>query len=69
MCSIVDFPCSCDIHYQTLREYFVNVTILVLIYSWCKKINRILAGKVQYVGEDDIEKTAHLYYNKHNKIL
>lgn len=62
----VDYPFTCDIHKIELRNDFENTTINVLVYSWCRSINRILSGKIQYRDEDDETKvSAQIHYNKH----
>ncbi|CAH2108815.1 unnamed protein product [Euphydryas editha] len=40
-------------------------TIKLLIYSWCRSVNRILAGRITYDGEDETKLAAKLYYEKH----
>lgn len=62
----VDYPFTCEIHKIELRNVFENTAINVLVYSWCRSINRILSGKIQYRDEDDeIKLSAQLYFNKH----
>lgn len=61
----VQFPFKCETHKEKLKEYFTDVTINIIIYSWCKSINRILAGKLTFDGEDETKMYAQDYYNKH----
>lgn len=47
MCdTLIKYPFTCTTHQADLKAYFVDITIKVLIYSWC--INRILKGKIRY---------------------
>lgn len=62
---LVEYPFNCQIHKDDLKKYFLNVTINVLLYSWCRSVNRILQGKLKYFGEDEIKNAAQNYYNKH----
>ncbi|KAL0840685.1 hypothetical protein ABMA28_015879 [Loxostege sticticalis] len=53
-------------HKDVLNNYFINTTFNILIYSWCRNVNRILSGKLKYDGDDDETKlAAHNYYKKH----
>lgn len=61
----VDYPFNCDKHKIMLKNYFENTVIHVLVYSWCRSINRILSGKITYHGEDEIKTAAQAYKNKH----
>lgn len=61
----VDYPFKCVTHKDLLKEYFLKCTINVIVYSWCRTVNRILSGKIKYEGEEDIKKSAADYYNKH----
>lgn len=61
----VDFPFNCETHKNKLKHYFENTIIHVLVYSWCRSINRILSGKITYHGEDEIKTAAQAYKNKH----
>lgn len=62
---LVEFPFNCRLHRDDLKNTFMNYTINVIVYSWCRTINRILSGKVSYDGDDEIKMAAQLYYNKH----
>lgn len=63
---LVDFPFDCSTHKKELKECFQNLTIKILIYSWCRSINRILNGKLIYEGDDELKTYAQIiYYNKH----
>ncbi|RVE48289.1 hypothetical protein evm_007040 [Chilo suppressalis] len=62
---LVYFPCSCDVHYDKLRSLFEDTSIRVIVYSWCRGINRILSGKMAYDGDDENKVIAQIYYNKH----
>lgn len=59
------YPFECNKHKDILKQYFEDTAINVIIYSWCRSINRILAGKLIYAGEDEVKTAAQLYYNKH----
>lgn len=61
----VDFPFNCEKHKNKLKNYFENTIINILIYSWCRSINRILSGKITYHGDDEIKAAAQYYKNKH----
>ncbi|CAG4972030.1 unnamed protein product [Colias eurytheme] len=62
---MVEYPFNCTTHIEKLKEYFINVTLNVLLYSWCRSINRILSGKLNYVGDDETKIAAQKYYEKH----
>lgn len=63
---LLENPFKCVRHKNDLNNYFKNTTINVLIYSWCRNVNRILSGKCKYDGHDDTTKVAaHKYYVKH----
>lgn len=65
----IDFSfIDCVIHKEKLKQCFVNTSINIIIYSWCRSVNRILDGKITYKGEDKIKQTAQLYYDKHKSI-
>lgn len=63
----VTFPFQCEKHKTMLKNFFVSKTVNVLIYSWCRIINKILSGKMKYDGDDEMKKYAHEYYNKRKK--
>lgn len=62
---LLQFPCDCPVHKSDLKIFFQNCSINVLIFSWCRSINRILAGKLTYDGVDEVKKAAQVYYNIH----
>lgn len=62
-----NFNLECEKRNVAFKKYFKNCVINVLIYSWCRSINRILSGKLVYDGDDKIKTAAQLYYNKHKK--
>lgn len=62
---LVDFPFNCTTHREKLKKYFMNTTINVILYSWCRSINRILSGKLTYNGDDQLKIAAQEYYDKH----
>lgn len=62
---LAEDPFKCSLHKETLKKYFINCSINVIIYSWCRSINRILTGKLSYDGEDETKIAAKTYYNKH----
>ncbi|XP_060807395.1 uncharacterized protein LOC106135789 [Amyelois transitella] len=62
---LVNFPFKCQRHNEVLKEYFTNITLNVVLHSWCRSVNRILSGKIKYEGEDEIKTAAQLYYDKH----
>ncbi|CAH2086827.1 unnamed protein product [Euphydryas editha] len=62
---IIEYPFDCQIHKEKLKKYFVHQVVNILIYSWCRAINRILSGKISYVGDDETKTAAQLYYNKY----
>ncbi|XP_045492400.1 uncharacterized protein LOC123691860 [Colias croceus] len=64
---LVEYPFTCNYHQDQLKKYFNNTVANVLIYSWCRTINRILSGKIKYDGEDEIKLAAQAYYVKHTK--
>lgn len=41
---------DCQIHRTRLIECFVDTSINIIIYSWCRSVNRILEGKLTYDG-------------------
>lgn len=61
----VIFPFSCSAHEEFLRNMFRQKTVNILSYSWCRSINRILAGKITYDGNDRVKILAMDYYKKH----
>lgn len=61
----VSFPFKCETHKDNLKKKFEDLTINVLLYSWCRSINRILSGKLTYTGDDEMKSFAQEYYNKH----
>lgn len=62
---MVDFPFNCITHKEELKKYFMNTTINVILYSWCRSVNRILSGKLTYNGDDEFKIAAQEYYAKH----
>lgn len=62
---LVDYPFNCTTHREKLKEYFTEMTIIVMLHSWCRSINRILAGKLTYDGEDITKIAAQAYYERH----
>lgn len=62
---IQEYPFDCEKHKTLLKNYFENKTIDVLVYSWCRSINRILGGKLTYHGDDLMKTAAQIYYNKY----
>lgn len=64
---IDNFNLKCEKHNSAFKKYFKTSVINILIYSWCRSINRILTGKLVYDGDDKIKTAAQLYYNKHKK--
>lgn len=63
---LIENPFKCARHKDVLNNYFINTTFNILIYSWCRNVNRILSGKLKYDGDDDETKlAAHNYYKKH----
>ncbi|CAG4954917.1 unnamed protein product [Colias eurytheme] len=61
----IDLSFKCTIHKDNLKKCFINTTINVLIYSWCRSVNRILNGKIKYNGDDETKLAAQLYFNKY----
>lgn len=62
----VDCHFSCPKHKNNLKEMFLNTMVNILVYSWCRSVNRILSGKlINYEGEDEIKIAAQIYYEKH----
>lgn len=43
---LVDYPFKYQTHGNKLKEYFTELTIIIMLHSWCRSINRILAGKL-----------------------
>lgn len=65
LCDIlVEYPFDCLIHKEKLKACFLDLTINIILYSWCRNINRILSGKITYEGEEELKKNAAIYYNK-----
>lgn len=66
----VTYPFDCIDHKEKLTHYFEDSVINVIIYSWCRSINRILSGKLTYEGDDEMKVLAQKYFNKnrHKKI-
>lgn len=64
---LVFYPFECERHKTSLKDFFEKKTIDVLVYSWCRSINRILGGKLTYHGDDVMKTAAQNYYNKHKQ--
>ncbi|XP_052740676.1 transposable element P transposase isoform X2 [Bicyclus anynana] len=65
---LVNFPIFCSKHGERCKEYITDISICLIINSWCRSINRILSGKITYKESDDDTKiAAQIYYNKHKK--
>lgn len=62
---LVKFPFNCPTHKEALKKFFINKALNVLIYSWCRSVNRILCGRLRYDGDDVTKIAAQQYYNKH----
>ncbi|XP_072947212.1 uncharacterized protein [Epargyreus clarus] len=62
---LVNFPSKCSEHKIQLQEYFMSNTCNILLYSWCRSVNRILSGKIKYNGNDETKIVAQSYYDKH----
>lgn len=56
---------NCNEHREIFIKYFTEVSVNLLVYSWCKNVNRILSGKCNYNGEDQIKLAALSYFIKH----
>lgn len=50
---------DCEKHRQIVIKYFTDISSNLLLYSWCKSVNRILSGKYNYEGEDQIKLAAY----------
>lgn len=61
----IEFPFKCDAHKEKLKIYFMNVSIIVLIHSWCRTVNRILSGKITYEGDEEVKNKALVYFNRY----
>jgi hypothetical protein len=62
----IDFSfMDCIIHRYRLKDCFLNSVINIIIYSWCRTVNRILDGKLNYEGDDVVKQAAQIYYNTH----
>lgn len=59
------FPFKCETHMETLKQYFIDVSSNIIIYSWCRSVNRIIAGKIAYDGDDEVKLCAQHYFIKH----
>lgn len=65
----VDFSfMNCESHKDKLKDCFLNTTVNIIIYSWCRTVNRILDGKINYEGDDIVKKAAQVYHNTHKSI-
>ncbi|KAL0838674.1 hypothetical protein ABMA28_016746 [Loxostege sticticalis] len=51
---------------QNFKARLANTTINIIIYSWCRSINRILTGKIKYEGDDETKMFAQNYYFRHS---
>lgn len=63
---LIYFPSNCSIHCEKFKEYFIDTTTNIIIYSWCRSINRILTGKIKYEGDDETKMFAQNYYFRHS---
>lgn len=62
----IDFQfIDCNSHKDKFQECFVDTSINIIIYSWCRSVNRILDGKLTYDGEDITKLAAQAYCTKH----
>ncbi|CAG9783931.1 unnamed protein product [Diatraea saccharalis] len=61
---LIECPFRCHIHKVELKSYFVDITLNVILHSWTRSVNRILSGKITYDGDDEMKKSAQLYFNK-----
>ena len=60
------YPFKCETHKEKLNTFFVDMTLNILIYSWCRNVNRILCGKIKNNdATDEIKVMASVYYEKH----
>lgn len=67
--SFVTFPLNCMRHKESLQNYFTDTTIKILIFSWCRTVNRILSGKITNQDVDDsVKRSAQIYYNTHKHL-
>ncbi|CAK1587998.1 unnamed protein product [Parnassius mnemosyne] len=59
------FHFKCKTHKEKLKKCFVESTINILIYNWCRSLNKILYGKVSGTdSEDALKVVVQTYYNK-----
>lgn len=59
---------SCEKHKTELIKYIKNISMNILIHSWCKGVNRILNGKETKFDQNDfVKKQAYDYYIKRRK--
>ncbi|XP_022834717.1 uncharacterized protein LOC111362881 [Spodoptera litura] len=60
---------SCDQHKEVLIEFINDLSIKLIIHSWCNGVNRILAGKItKFDKNDQIKQQAfEMYKKKFNK--
>ncbi|XP_050557997.1 transposable element P transposase isoform X3 [Spodoptera frugiperda] len=59
---------TCDLHKSQLIEFINDLSIKLIIHSWCTNVNRILNGKITNFDKDDhIKLKAFNYFEKHKK--
>lgn len=58
---------NCNIHKTQVTHFIIFSVIKIIIHSWCRSVNRILQGKIDYEGDDFIKKEALAYFTKHKK--
>lgn len=63
--TIVNFSfITCSEHKNELTEYIIKKNVSFCILNWCKEVNKILAGKRNYDGNDAIKLAAQTHYIK-----
>lgn len=61
----VQYPFDCEVHRNGLKSHFLDTTINIALYCWCRSVNRILAGKYIYEGDDKFKTAAQYYHYRH----
>lgn len=59
---------TCNVHKSVLIDYIINLSINLIVHSWCTGVNRILIGKIiNFDQNDSIKLQAFNYYKSHRK--
>lgn len=59
---------TCETHKEVLEKFIIDLSINIIVHSWCKGVNKLLKGKETNFDQTDLTKLqARQYYLKNKK--